>query len=100
MALEFVQQILEIGFTSRLSLHIRLIRQLVRISETFPIISLERRPFPIFAIPRIDWRVWIQLERRRLSPVMVVQPGGDNFVLARLLAGLAQKTPTLGCLAP
>ena len=99
-AFKFIDQVLQIGFTLGLSLHVGVIGELVRITEAFPIIVLERRTFPILEISRVDRRVWIEFKGSRLATIMEVQPGRDHLVLARLSSHIAQQTPRFGWLAP
>jgi hypothetical protein len=89
VAFKFVDKVAQIGFTLVLSLHVDAIGELVRIAESFPIIGLEGRAFPIPEIPSVDGRVWIELKGRRLATIMVVQLGGDHLVLAGLFAHTA-----------
>src|SRR4029450_3785870 len=96
---KFVNKVAQIGFTLVLSLHVDAIGELVRIAESFPIIGLEGRTFPIPEIPSVDGRVRIELKGRRLATIMEVQLGGDHLVLAGLFAHIAQKTPCFGWLS-
>jgi hypothetical protein len=99
VAFKFIDKVVQIGFTLGLSLNVDAIGEQVRITESFPIIGLEGRTFPIPEIPSVDGRVWIEFKGRRLATIMEVQLGRDHLILGGLFSHIAQKTPRFGWLS-